>query len=116
MGALTLLAPQRPAPCGSPGSGPVVGGVAREPVVRPLLLEGRGVALQGEGGVEYAGAAAARFLALHGMRRAVGAEEEFGRAGRRRLAHRPAMLLALGHRQAVRVGPQPPGEQRVAVD
>ena len=50
------------------------------------------------------------------VRRAVGAEEEFGRARRRRLAHRQPVLLALGDRQAISMRPQAAGEHRVAVD
>src|SRR5687768_18579617 len=87
-----------------------------QPVQRAFLPERRGVAFEGEWGVEDAGAAAAGFLALHGMGGAVGAEEEFGRSRSRGAAHRQAMLLALGDGQAISMGPEAAGEQRVAVD
>ena len=87
-----------------------------EPVQRPLLLERGGIALEREGRVEDAGAAAIRFLPLDRMRRAVGAEEEFGRARGRRPPHRPPVLLPLRDRQAVEMRPQPAREQGVAVD
>ena len=87
-----------------------------EPVERAFFVEHGRIGFERERRVEDAGAAARRFLGFDRVRRAVGAEEEFGRAGRRRLADREPVLLALGDRQAVSVGPKPAGEQGVAVD
>src|SRR5207245_149125 len=50
-----------------------------------------------------------------GMRRAVGAEEEFRIAARRRANQRLAVLLALQHRQTVIVRPDAAREHRAAV-
>ncbi len=58
---------------------------------------------------------AQRLLVGAGMRRAVGAEEEFRIAARRRAHERLAMLLALQHRQAVVVRPDAAREHRAAI-
>src|SRR3546814_3900920 len=50
-----------------------------EPVERAIFVEGGEIGFERKGRVEDAGAAAGRFLRADGMRRAVGAEEEFGR-------------------------------------
>src|SRR3546814_2050647 len=68
------------------------------------------------GRVEDARAAARRLLGRDRVRRASGAEEEFGRARDRRRAHSQPMMLALGDRQAISVRAQAAGKQRVAVD
>jgi chromosome segregation ATPase len=58
------------------------------------FLEGPGIAFDGEGGVEDAGAAAGRFLGTDGMGRRVGAEEEPVRTRGRRPAQGEAMQTA----------------------
>ena len=50
------------------------------------------------------------------VRRAVGAEEDPGRAARREGAQRKPVLFTLGHRQAVCMRPHPTDQHRVAVD
>ena len=82
-------------------AGAVLGCEGFEPLERTFLVEYRSVAFKRERGVENAGAAAGRFLRRARMRRAVGAEEELGRARGRRLADRQPVLLALGDRQAI---------------
>src|SRR3546814_5753248 len=69
-----------------------------EPVERAIFVEGGEIGFERKGRVEDAGAAAGRFLRADGMRRAVGAEEEFGRTRGCGGAHRQAMPLALGDR------------------
>src|SRR5437879_187982 len=66
-----------------------------QPVERAFVLEHARVALQGMGRVEDAGAAAGRLLGIARVRRAVGAEEEPGRAGGRGGAHGEPVLLPL---------------------
>src|SRR2546430_1684930 len=63
----------------------------------------------------YARVSARRLLVGTGMRRAVGAEEEFGVAARRGAHQRLAVLLALQDRQAVIMRPQTAREHRAAV-
>src|SRR5438270_4871640 len=81
-----------------------------ELVERVLLLEHRRIALDREGRVEDASTAAGAFLGVARVRRAVSAEEYVGPPGDCRLPHRQPVLLALGNRQAVSVGPEAAGE------
>ena len=68
------------------------------------------------GRVEQAGAAAARLLGSHPMRRTVGAQKEFGAAADRCRADREPVLFPLHYRQAVGVRTQAALEQRVPIE
>src|SRR5690606_6210724 len=66
-----------------------------EAIKRRFFVEYAKIAFQRIGGVENSGAAAGAFLGRSGMRRAVGAEEEFGRTRNRRLAQRQPVFFPL---------------------
>ncbi len=87
-----------------------------EPVERAILVEGRDIAFERIGRIEDPRAAARRFLGIHRVRRAVGAEEEFGRARGRGGAHREAVVLALGDGQAIGVRANAADQHGVAID
>src|SRR3546814_20940348 len=76
-------------------------GEAFEMRQRIILVEGLDIGFERVGGVEDARAAAGGFLRVDRVRRAVGAEEEFGRARGRGLAHGEAVMLALRYRPAI---------------
>jgi len=80
------------------------------------LLKGLRIAFQRHRGGENARAATGALLVAPGMGRRIGAEEEFGMAGGDDGAQRFLVLAALGHGQAVEVGPYAPGQHVVAVD
>ena len=79
-------------------AGAELGGEGFEPIQRPLLLKGEGVALDRIGGIEDAGATAGRFLGMARMGGRIGAKEEAGVATDGGSAQGEAMLFALGHR------------------
>ena len=84
-------------------------------IERAGLLERFRVQLDGGVRRENAGAAARRLLRVPRVRRAVGAEEEARIVARRRFDQRPAIVLALEHRQAVVVRPDAALEDRIAI-
>src|SRR6266705_206240 len=94
---------------------PVKAGKGLDLVERPRLLEGLRIELDRRVRRIDARVAAQRLLVGAGMRRAVGAEEEFRIAAGRRAHERLAMLFALQHRQAVIVRPDAAREHRTAV-
>src|SRR3546814_5082154 len=74
-----------------------------EPVESAIFVEGGEIGFEREGRVEDSRAAAGIFLRIDRMRRAVGAEEKFGRARGGGGAHREPVPLALGDRKAIGV-------------
>src|SRR5690606_40591961 len=86
-----------------------------EPIKRILLLEHLCKAGDRVRRIEDASAATGAFLQRIDMRRGVGAEEECPLARSRSGAQRQAVLLALGHRQAVVVRANATDKNRVAI-
>lgn len=85
-------------------------------VERTIFVKRSNIAFQRIGGVENPRTAARRFLRFDRMGRAIGAEEKFGRAGHGGLAHRDAMLLALGDGQAISMGADAADQHCIAVN
>src|SRR3546814_10472447 len=95
---------------------PVLARKALEPVESAIFVEGGEIGFERDGRVEDSRAAAGIFLRIDRMRRAVGAEEKFGRARGGRGAHREPVPLALGDRQAIGVRAAAAHQPRIAID
>ena len=86
----------------------MLGGKSLQAIQRLLLLKHLGITLDRPGGIKNAGATTGGFLRCSAMGGRVGAQEKTGPAGDRRPPQGQAMALALGHRQAIEIRPQPP--------
>ena len=83
---------------------------------RPVFVEGLDIAFERIGRIEDPCAAARGFLGVDRVRRAIGAEKEFGRPRGCGGADREAVMLAFGDGQTIGVRPDAADEHRIAVD